>query len=473
MRYRMKILVFGTGNEYQKYKKWLKKTEIIALIDNDVKKQGILIDNFPVISPEDCIHYIVDRIYIMSSFYVSEMNEQLIRLGIPEEKIYYLFDLLDLGMEYKIPDFRFSAYGNNKKKIALLSDNLQLSGAQFALLNAAILLKKNGYLPVIASPESGNLEEYIQQSGIQLFIDERLRTGKIHDIEWLDNFDLIIVNTVLNYHLLLERNTDIPVIWWLHETEFFYRLIIFEKIKMINTKNLYIYAVSNLAKKPLLAIRNDFYIDDLLVYVKENEPSNRKIKKDKLVFAVIGVVCELKGQDILLYALDLLSEKENDQIELWLIGREDFSFTNKFGDVVEKHKNVKKYGELKKEELRNLYEEIDVIICASRSENLCMAVLEGAEQRIVPMISTAAAVSDYFTDGWDGIIFHSEDVEGLADKIRWCIQNSGKLVEMGRRSYDVYKTYFSESVFEKNLICTVRKAWNSCITRKNIYIQNL
>lgn len=467
LKHTMKVLVFGTGNEYCKYKRWLKNVEIIALIDNDSRKQGMLIDNIPVISPEDIISYTVDRVYIMSSLYVLEMNEQLIRLGVPEEKIYYLFDLADLEMKYEAPIYEPLIQKNETKKIVLISDNLQLSGAQFALLNAAILLRKNGYLTIIASPESGKLKSYIQQAGIQLLVDERLRTGKMTNVEWMNSFDLIIVNTVLNYHLLLDRNTDIPVIWWLHETEYFYRFVIPQKMELIDPRNLHIYAVSKLAKQPLSKIRKDFLIRELLVYVKENRFQGRQLVKSggKIILAVIGVVCELKGQDIILHALDELSEDENGQIEIWFVGREDESFISRYRNAVREHDNVRIYGELEKSDLKKLYKEIDVIICASRSENLCMAVLEGAEQNIVPIISTAAAISDYFTDRWNGIIFQSENTKELAEKILWCIQNSDKLVEMGRRAHDVYKTYFSEAVFEENLLHIVRKAWDACITK--------
>lgn len=456
-----KILVFGTGNEYKKYKKWIVNADIVALIDNDINKQGTTINKTPVISLDEAKFFHVDCVYIMSSLYAQEMSEQLKCLGIPEEKIKYLFDLADLGMKYKIPVCKLQMTGKETKKIALLSDNLQLSGAQFALLNMAILLKKNEYRVIIASPESGKLKNYIHQVDIPLILDERLRIGKIHDIEWLDDFDLIIVNTALNYHLLLNRNINIPVIWWLHETEYFYRLIIHPKIKRINSENLFIYAVSNLAKKPLLEIRKDFLIQDLRVYVKQDLSQDKNIErcKGKIVFAIIGVVCELKGQDILLNALDLLSEDENRQIEVWFIGREDTNFIREYGEIIKEHTNVYSYGELEKKDLQKLYKEIDVIICASRSENLCMAVLEGAERSILPIISTAAAVSDYFIDGRDGILFSSENEKELAEKLRWCIHNPNRLKEMGKHAYNVYKSNFSEAIFEQTLLCAVQKTW--------------
>ena len=36
----MKILIFGTGDYYERYKKWLVQEELLALIDNSQQKQG-------------------------------------------------------------------------------------------------------------------------------------------------------------------------------------------------------------------------------------------------------------------------------------------------------------------------------------------------------------------------------------------------------------------------------------------------
>ena len=40
----MKILIFGTGDYYERYKKWLVQEELLALIDNSQQKQGTEID---------------------------------------------------------------------------------------------------------------------------------------------------------------------------------------------------------------------------------------------------------------------------------------------------------------------------------------------------------------------------------------------------------------------------------------------
>ncbi len=37
----MKYLIFGTGDYYERYKKWFRREEIVALIDNSPKKKSI------------------------------------------------------------------------------------------------------------------------------------------------------------------------------------------------------------------------------------------------------------------------------------------------------------------------------------------------------------------------------------------------------------------------------------------------
>ena len=72
----MKFLLFGTGDYYERYKKWFEKDEITALLDNSSRKQSTLIDGVKVLSPEEGIQLEFDAIVILS-FYVKAMKAQL------------------------------------------------------------------------------------------------------------------------------------------------------------------------------------------------------------------------------------------------------------------------------------------------------------------------------------------------------------------------------------------------------------
>ena len=85
----MKFLLFGTGDYYERYKKWFDKNNVLALLDNSEEKQNRLIDGIKVLSPEEGISLSFDVIVILS-FYVRAMKEQLLGLGVSEDKIYII-----------------------------------------------------------------------------------------------------------------------------------------------------------------------------------------------------------------------------------------------------------------------------------------------------------------------------------------------------------------------------------------------
>ena len=65
----MKILIFGTGDYYNRYKKWFEGQEISALLDNSVQRQYTVIDGREVLPPEEGIKLEYDIIVVLS-FYV-------------------------------------------------------------------------------------------------------------------------------------------------------------------------------------------------------------------------------------------------------------------------------------------------------------------------------------------------------------------------------------------------------------------
>ena len=81
---------------------------------------------------------------------------------------------------------------------------------------------------------------------------------------------------------------------------------------------------------------------------------------------------------------------------------------------------------------------------------------EAMMHRVPCLLSDAVGTVQYIEDGRDGILFESEDVEGLANKIQWCIVNRGQLSEMGRRARCVYEKVFSVEAFEEKIISLVQ-----------------
>lgn len=239
----MKYILFGTGDYYKRYQPWFADKEVVAVIDNDKTKQGTIIDGYKIISPEELCNYSYDYVVILS-FYVNEMKEQLLALGVPEDKVIHFFDLHDV----------FEKSENvNRKKVLLLSHDMTMGGPALALYNTALVLKKNGYSVTFGSMLDGELRHTLDRNFIPTVVDRRLQICTMNEIDWTWNYDLLICNTI-GYHVFLtQRKTDIPVIWWLHDSEFFYQGVSEDRLSKISRENLKILSVGPV---PARAIRN-------------------------------------------------------------------------------------------------------------------------------------------------------------------------------------------------------------------------
>ena len=451
----MKVAVFGTGKYYSIYKKWFINVEITAFLDNDKSKQGKFLDGVPIFSPDEVLALEVDRIYIMSH-YINEMSLQLKALGISDEKIYYTYDLAELGFQPEVEMPTGIHHEICRARILLISDDLKLNGAQYALFYTVQILKRAGYEIVAASPVHGEMEENFAKSKVPVIIDERIMTGKLVDLLWIQGFQSIFINTATYYNLLLKRDLSVPIIWWIHEPECFVKNCLIEGLGKIEKENLHIVASGNVAKQALLKYNEKFTIDMLAIGLPQTRYTVNKEVKDKFVISVVGPISHLKGQDIVVEAVNLLLEEEKANLEVRFVGRTDKNFDSSFADTMVKSGIIKKTGELDRDGVHMEYGQCDVLVCASREEVWPMVVIEAMQHRVMSIVSDVAGIADYLTDGQDALIFPSENAELLAEKIRWCLNNRTSVKKMGERSYKIYKQFFSMEVFEKNLLSVIQ-----------------
>lgn len=93
----MKILVFGTGDYYERYKNFF-IDDVVGLIDNNKNKQGSFLNGKEIMSPETAVELKYDRIYVLSVYFL-QMTEQLLALGIDKEKIFSPTEVIKLIKE--------------------------------------------------------------------------------------------------------------------------------------------------------------------------------------------------------------------------------------------------------------------------------------------------------------------------------------------------------------------------------------
>lgn len=452
----MKLLVFGTGEYYERFKKWIAQEDIVALLDNSPAKQHMIIDGVEVLSPLEGITRDYDAVIIMS-FYIKAMKKQLMELGVSETKIYHFYDLRKLiRVEENQQQIRY--YGITKqellrdagKTIALLSTDLALGGTAIALFHMAKVLKKLGYSVVFASMMDGPLRKRMEELDIPVVVDANLQLATMRETAWLAEFRLIICNAINYYIFLSERNLRIPMIWWLHDSAFFYDGVDREVLRKILGENLRVLSVGPVPEKAFHQAFPEMPVGQLLYGVDDmTGGAVKKTAHEKVSFVTIGFIEERKGQDILLQAISLLQKEIREQAVFYLIGQNTSLLAERIREEAKPMPEIIMTGPVGREEIDQILRDADVMVCPSREDPMPTVAAEAMSYGVPCIVSNVTGTAEYIKEKENGLIFESEDAEMLAHKITWCIENRGRLEQMGISVRQVYEQYFSMSVFEK------------------------
>lgn len=462
----MKFLLFGTGDYYRRYKKWFRSEDIAALLDNSAQKQYTIMDGIEVLPPEDGVKLPFDAVVILS-FYVKDMKGQLINLGVDVGKIFHFYDLHSL-LPFKMISRKACFYGGaknlinsreqNDTKILLLSQELSLGGPSIALFHAAKVLKKHGYKVVYASMLDGPLREKLAMDGIPVVIDENLQIAVMNELQWINGFSMLICNTI-NFHIfLMDRNKDVPIIWWLHDAPFFYDGVRRENLNKISRENLKVVSVGPVPKRAMQQFMSDISISELLYGVIDNN-QNEVIKEgnSKLRLVLIGFLENIKGQDILLEAIESLQDEVKEDIEVILAGHDETLFAEQLKEQYKGRKGIQFTGSVDRKRIHEILSHADILVCPSRQDSMPTVAAEAMMHGVPCIVSDAIGTAVYIHDGKDGLIFHNEDVKALADKIMWCKNHRAEVEIMGKNARKLYEQVFSIEVFEKNLLHIVEE----------------
>lgn len=434
----------------------------MALLDNSPQKQDKLIDDIKVLSPAEGIKLSYDVIVILS-FYVKSMKEQLLELGVSEDKIYHFYNLRSL-LCTETCKRKVRYYGNvetavtqrmdQRKRILLLSHDLTLGGPSIALFHAASLLKKEGYEVVYASMLDGPLRQKLLSCGMKVIVDENLMLHTMKETPWIEGFSLVICNTI-NFHVFLsEKSEDIPVMWWLHDSRFFYDGVERETLKKICWSNLRAYSVGAVPRRAFQEFLPQVPADTLIYGVKDvcSDPKKEKHTDGKVMFVTIGYIEERKGQDILVRAIRQMPDEVKKKACFYMVGQDSSVVAQKIKEETGQMPEVFLTGTVDRDRINEILNRADVLICPSREDPMPTVAAEAMMHHVPCIVSDATGTAGYITNGVDGFTFRSEDTNELAERIKWCIENREKLYDIGVRSRKIYDKYFSMDVFEKNLL---------------------
>lgn len=462
----MKYLLFGTGDYYNRYKKWFEPEDVLALLDNAPEKQNTLLDGIPVLSPQEGIKLEYDAVIILS-FYVKSMKQQLMELGVEEEKIVHFFDL------HKIPEIRNTRkpvcyYGGaeelilkpdtDRKKIVLLSQDMTLGGPAIALFHAAEILKQQGYQVVFGSMLDGPLKEMLLEAGIPVVVDVNLQIETMRENDWVRHFSLIVCSTIHFYVFLSDRDCTVPAVWWLHDSLFFYDGVDRQCLKQMDKTNLKVVSVGPVPEQAIHTIVPDLPVDWLVYGVEDTAGvCKKKIKHENSIhFVTIGYIEARKGQDLLLEAIERLPQEVREKAVFYFVGQDSSVMARQIKQKIQTIPQVVLTGTVNRTQIDEILNKADVLVCPSRQDPMPTVAAEAMMNSVPCLISDAAGTAAYLTDGENGMIFKSEDIDELSQKLEMCIRQPGRLGEMGMKARKVYENRFSMEVFETAVLRIVK-----------------
>lgn len=460
----MKILAFGIGKFYQNKKRVLEdiagNDEIIGFIDNRAK-EILYYEDKAVLHPTEVESVDFDKILLMSVYYKS-MREQLLELGINKNKIMFWEEYLSLKSHGKTQFYVRNDDFSNKKRILLITTRLDYNGGSIAATYAAKAIESLGYHVCIATYEySEKFLDEVLSNNLNVIVARSLSYPSKEELFWIRNYDAVIVNTFQMIQSACKISQYLPTVWWLHEPSSQYVSIYddiryqYEEYDNLNAmRKIFICAVSERAKRNF-EVYYPNRVDKILSYGISDEAKKRQATKNfdsKIVFAIIGGLVKLKAQDVFAEAVKLLPNEKKNKAEFWIIGASaNDAYYKIVKRMAENTPQIKLKGLMSREEIREAYCQIDVVVCPSLDDSMPIVVTEGMMYEKICIISDKVGHTQYITDGVNGFICKAGDAKSLSEKIKVVIENFSALGNLRAAARQTYEKNFSMNSFADRL----------------------
>ena len=156
----MNIWIYGSGKYYQYYKRWIIDSSIEGIIDSDIQKKHTSIDGHYIICPDEVSLIGNSPILVLVKDYCDIVNDLKTR-GVEESRIYTYNDVGSSNFPFfsRLPISIYGEIVKDEEVIICLTHNLDITGAEVALLEAVELLAQNGEKVCVVSTSDGRMRE--------------------------------------------------------------------------------------------------------------------------------------------------------------------------------------------------------------------------------------------------------------------------------------------------------------------------
>ncbi|OQB56153.1 MAG: Chondroitin synthase [Deltaproteobacteria bacterium ADurb.Bin151] len=347
-------------------------------------------------------------------------------------------------------------------KILMCTHNLNHEGAPYSQYEMTVGLKEKGILdPIVFSPVDGPLRALYESRGIRVIINPAL--GYIFEIagyrERLKAFtvfikelgvEMVYANTLINFHVIAAaRDAGLPSIWNIRESEpwQYYQEMWGEELAAEAARCFtYPYKVIFVAHTTKQIYkqfegRHNFHVIynglDLNRLLKEAGKYDRKavreelgIGDDELAILLPGTVCERKGQQDLVRALERLNPDCLKKIKCFIVGdwQTQAPYNQELREMAAslppEAKNRLSILPISAE-IFKYYKIADIFVCSSRIESFPRIILEAMAFNL-PIITTPVfGIQEQVCQNVNALFYPPGDYAALADALEKLITDEG------------------------------------------------
>lgn len=462
--HRRKIIIFGLGRKFAYEKERIENyaDSIVAYCDNDSQRWGEKIGESYVISPSEIQQTDFDYIVVTSDSY-KEISVQLLSLGVMSEKIIHCNEFFCQEQHGEVYEFSKTEKINNVyPRVLLISVALNFNGGSIAIINAAKALKSRGYNVTVAVPHAE--QEIVQELvkwDITVYIAPAIVFPNEREKKWMLTFDIAIVNVFQMIRCACYVSDYMPTMWWIHEPSskysniygrtisLFYEYAHKERFKKIN-----LLGVSSIACANFNAYFDSVIKEMLPIGIEDTYKKSTFLKKKKVI-AVIGSICELKGQK---YYVEMAKEFVENSYEFWVIGKTaDADYEAMLKEMAFEQKHIKFLGEYTLRDTNRLYKDIDIVVCSSMEETFSLTIVEGMMSEKICITTEQTGVAKYIVDGYNGYICKAGNTKSLSDALRRAISEQDRWDMIRAAARETYLENFTLEKLGENLEIQIRK----------------
>lgn len=443
----MKLIIFGLGRSYDNNKSKISAGDtIVAYSDNNSRLWGSKTAGIDIVCPKEIRSLSYDYVVVLTNKYYLDIKKHLSDMHIPADKIIPMRRYQNILQQGQIELYEAVDKGNHyNSNINIVSTGMEYNGGTLAAVYAALALYNKGYsVQMLAPIGNEKLINEIVQLGISVAIVPALDCPGKMELELVDDSDAVIVNVYQSIVPACEYSRTTPVLWWIHENPDIINEINRDFAEYADEENFNKISIKAVCKNVKANLNNcwtnthvgimPYGIPDF--YHEEKQSRNRN---SSLIFAVVGGIQNLKGQDIFVKASLRFIEICTCKAEFWMIGSiDEGDYYQSIVELSHGFDNIIFKGPFTRKEIEDIYPSIDVIVCPSRHEGLPIVVNEGLMNKKVCIVADTAGDNDKIIDGDNGFFFHGEDIEELAQKMKYVAEHYnelGALRDNARRTY--------------------------------------